>query len=58
MCIASSLGLRSSSFTMSLTHDAAEKNDEEIISFYGVKDNDLIDVKVFQLYSTALGLRS
>ena len=43
---------------MSLTHDAAEKNDEEIISFYGVKDNDLIDVKVFQLYSTALDLRS
>ncbi len=46
MSIANSLGLRSSSFKMSLTHDT-EMKDEETILFYKVKDNDLIDVKVF-----------
>jgi hypothetical protein len=47
MSIANSLGLRSSSFMMSLNHDGFEMNDEEAISFYKVKDNDLIYVHIF-----------
>eukprot|EP00956_Cyclotella_meneghiniana_P027018 scaffold59772_cov43-Cyclotella_meneghiniana.AAC.1 len=50
--IARSLGLLSSSFIMVLKHNAVKMNDEEKISFYKVKDNDLLDVivRVIKVY--------